>query len=313
MDQLTPSQRIVLTTSLVGERTALSYAQGKELSEQDYQRFLLAQEFGRPVPAEQAKVRHLRQVHLEMARLITLGLTNKAVAKAMGMSEQTIRIAKNSPAFQSLLSEMMGERDKSAFDIGGKLGQLAVQGIATLEEILNDDNVEAVTKKDIAFETLDRLGYGKVTRIDQRSLSGALPSEELDAIKQRVRGRSTVYRVDGDQAPEVPEAAGAGAKARVAISGPSGEVAEEAAGEADLLTVAEVERELVSAGLDLGPAKSGAGGGGEAELPAGGDGEASATLRPGGAEALARPASSHSGDSLAPGSLPDGAALRAAE
>lgn len=159
------------------------------LTEDELIRLNLAREYGYDRNTN-TTVATLRERHREIARLMCVGFSSKQIAELLGIHSQTVYLVKNSPAFQSMLSELSAGRDADAMRLNTKLRMLAAQGLDRLQEIADDPEFKDYQfLHSLAKDALDRSGHGVISK--SVNLNASTTAEELAKI------RETVYASEG--------------------------------------------------------------------------------------------------------------------
>ena len=130
--------------------------------------------------------------HHEIARRIILGENNKAIAEALGLTDQQISNVRNSPVVKDKLAIMRAARDAGTIDLSREIQDLAPIALARIREALEEGKTlgRELSGSSILREAnsvLDR-EIGKPTQtINTRNINAHLTLEDIEAIKQRAK------------------------------------------------------------------------------------------------------------------------------
>lgn len=115
-------------------------------------------------------IRHIRESHHNIARLLALGLSNRDVAARLGYTESRISVLKHDPSVAELIATYTKEKHESWREHVDAVNADAVRGMGIgmrnmadrLEAL--DENPDAIPLPLVARITsdlMDRFGYGK--------------------------------------------------------------------------------------------------------------------------------------------------------
>lgn len=127
---------------------------------------------------------HLWERHKEIARLLVSGVSQQEIAKRLSLSESWVSIVCNSPIFQQYLSSLRGRVEVGLADVRATINEGAVQSATLLLNMLKKDDVNHQTKAKIAFDFLDRAGYGAIKTVRNENLTVTMTSSDIEEIKQ---------------------------------------------------------------------------------------------------------------------------------
>lgn len=115
-------------------------------------------------------LRHIREAHHNIARLLALGLTNRAVAEHLGYTESRISVLGQDPSVRELIETYRREKHErylEQIDIihadATRAMKTGIRNVAERFDALND-NPDAIPLREVATVTsdlMDRFGYGK--------------------------------------------------------------------------------------------------------------------------------------------------------
>jgi DNA-binding CsgD family transcriptional regulator len=141
-----------------------------------------------PTTGRRYQLSALSDMHKEIARRLVLGEKRYEIAKALGVSRETISIVKGSSIAQDYMRTLERERDNNAVDIGQQLVALCPAAMCVLENAVNGtlDGTDRDLRVKAAESILDRTGYAKQNRVDARVLhANVVTGEEITDIKRR--------------------------------------------------------------------------------------------------------------------------------
>lgn len=133
------------------------------------------------------RVSKMWEVHHEIARRLSLGEDNVAIAKSLGVSPAMVSYTKNSKPVQDKVAIMQGAMDADTVDLGIKIQQSAPRALRLIEDIIagTEDEASISLRARMADKHLDRAGYSPVKRL--QVASAQLTREDIEEIKERAR------------------------------------------------------------------------------------------------------------------------------
>lgn len=151
------------------------------------------------------RLKKVRAVHHQAARLVATGMPPQQVSLAVGWAPSRVYLLKDDPAFQELVAFYMKQESELSIDVRSRMLSLGLDAVSELHDRLEDDpeSMSNKTLLEIATMALDRSGHQP-----GRSASGssALDSSDIKTIKEaaasRERGRVFEY-VPQDSRPPV--------------------------------------------------------------------------------------------------------------
>ena len=170
---------------LIGEATELSLADLK-----------VYEELG---PSEPPTVDKVALRHHRIADLLASGRSNREVAYLCGVHPQTVQHLTRNAAFRELVEAARRELVDTDKILSGQLQELAVDGLAALQQQVRDGDITGDTLRKVTEGALDRVGLGPTKRIEKRSLH-----VNVDTIR---RVRETVQKeeaADFSSSPQRP-------------------------------------------------------------------------------------------------------------
>lgn len=131
----------------------------------------------------------------EMARLVMLGISNKAIAERLSISKRQVAAIRNSSLFRQYVDELNALRDQAFIDNTEELEQLIPYAIDTYREVLEKQEGTPTLRVKVAGQVLDRTGLSAIQRSVVQKADLHLTAQDLleireraTAIKQRQQG-----------------------------------------------------------------------------------------------------------------------------
>lgn len=150
-----------------------------------------------PVETSQApKLARLRQIHHEIARMLSSGLTETEVAASTGYSQSRISILKADPSFKELLAYYASRQEEIFVDVRKRLAMLGTDAVAELQDRLDfkPDSLTNTQLIEITKASLDRAGFNPVAKSE--SVQVLLTGDELAQMKSKLQGGADVRVVE---------------------------------------------------------------------------------------------------------------------
>jgi transcriptional regulator with XRE-family HTH domain len=137
------------------------------------------------VEKRQYNVKQLWEAHHEMLRRLALGESNGEVARALGITPQTVSNIRNSPMGREKLNALQEGIDKDMVIISRRIEKFAPVALDLLEGIIEGREEEASIqlRAKSAESYLGRAGYGPVHKV--HSLRETLSRSDIERIKER--------------------------------------------------------------------------------------------------------------------------------
>lgn len=157
-----------------------------------------------PTGTRQYTIQRVWERHHEIKRLLLLGLSNKVIAKRLGVTPQNISDVRNSPIFQEQLAVLEAARDAESVDISKVLLEDAPKSIKLLHDV-RDGKLDATLqlKVSVAQDLLNRVPQtAKVTNVRGEIAHGIFTPEDINQMKERANEAKQRARVF--QAEQVP-------------------------------------------------------------------------------------------------------------
>ena len=131
------------------------------------------------------RLQKLSDRHHEIARLLTLGLSNKEIAQQLGLDPSTISQVKSSPLLRAKVEELSQGRDENTKDIRASFEDLAPQAIEALQTMVRneDGSIMGSTQLNAAKYVLEVLGHSPVRQNKHVVISTAVDPTRLLEIR----------------------------------------------------------------------------------------------------------------------------------
>lgn len=121
--------------------------------------------FGPKYQLKEIRARHQLIMQLQLA-----GISQVKIAAALNMTAQQVCNVQNSDMYRAAFAKMQELTANKVIDrvvgIRERIEKMAGTSLDVLDEILKDDMAENKVKADIAFDILDRSGYGAPQRVE---------------------------------------------------------------------------------------------------------------------------------------------------
>lgn len=127
----------------------------------------------------------LRARHHAIARMMVAGAKDVEIGRAVGCSQQTLSLLKDSPAFMALYLEYAAMADEAAVDMKARLTAAAGLGLDEITRRLVEAPEQVPTKdlREITTNLLDRSGHGPTQKVE--SVNAILTLEDIRELKSR--------------------------------------------------------------------------------------------------------------------------------
>ena len=133
------------------------------------------------------KVTDIQAVHHNIIRELFKGKSNRLIALELGVSEVFVSNVKNSPAVQDRLRVLEIAADAEAVDVRKELIRRAPAALETLRELMEEKTTAGPLKARIAFDHLDRAGFGAIKQVETKNLHAHkfIDEDDIKMLKQR--------------------------------------------------------------------------------------------------------------------------------
>lgn len=128
----------------------------------------------------------LRERQRAIMRLKMGGLSNKAVAEAVGCTPQTVCVTMSSGIAVNAMAKLHEAADLDVVDIQKQLRKMAPDCLRNLEQVLNGTMpVTPELKVKTSQDVLDRIGVSKIQQVHTVNMSGHFTGDDLAEMKRR--------------------------------------------------------------------------------------------------------------------------------
>ena len=146
---------------------------------------------------------HLWERHKEIARLLLSGMTQQEIARKLDFSESWLSIVCNSPIFRKYLDSLRSRVETGLADVRETINQGAVLSANVLLGMLKQTDVSPATKAKVAFDFLDRAGYGAIKTVRNENLNVHLTGDRLQQLKEERDRLLNQSRIDTTSIVEI--------------------------------------------------------------------------------------------------------------
>lgn len=163
---------------------------------------------------ESGALKDLTPRHRAIMRAVLKGMSAGEIAEVSGLTERAVRMIVGSEIFQKELLKLEARADDECIsgvvDVRAKIKELSGVSIDVLDKILRDRMMHPKLRADIAFDILDRDGYGAVKKVEE-SIAVSLVDATVSAFAKRkaklVADNAPIIEVEGvEEKPAAPEA-----------------------------------------------------------------------------------------------------------
>jgi DNA-binding CsgD family transcriptional regulator len=140
-----------------------------------------------PASNRRFEIQEMWERHHQICRLAVLGLKQKAIAEALGITEQTVSNTLNSTIVKRHLNVLRDTADLAAVDVAAEIRALAPLATRRLKEVLENDDADTKVQVGVAQDILDRAGHSAIRKVQSENLHAHLSLEEIEEIKARAR------------------------------------------------------------------------------------------------------------------------------
>jgi len=153
------------------------------------------------------QIQKLQDNHREILRLAAIGHKPGEIAQMMGMTQLMISNVLGSELGKAHLNELHETRDDIFLKTAKELEDLLPKATAVFHEILSKEvATNPMQRHRVAESLLDRVGFGKHTKVEQTSTNTSLDLTELARIREKAKERRAAESVNVSKA--LGEAAG---------------------------------------------------------------------------------------------------------
>ena len=133
-------------------------------------------------------IKQLWQRSHEIINLALTGMSNKDIAKVLGITPMAVSTTLNSELGMKKLSSMRKLKDDNAVKVADEINELTKKALTIYNDIFDapTDQVSYKLKKETADTVvLDMAGHRAPTKIDTRSMHFTASLEEIEEFKRR--------------------------------------------------------------------------------------------------------------------------------
>lgn len=135
---------------------------------------------------EHVGMKEIQNKHRELIRRLATTYKKTEIAKALGVSLQTVVNLSKSPMIQREVQKLQDKRDEEFIKIDGELRDLEPECVSVLKDVLTDGTVEKSLKAKVAITVLkDMNGHQAVKKVEHLEKDKYLSENQLDAIKKK--------------------------------------------------------------------------------------------------------------------------------
>ncbi len=149
-------------------------------------------------PRKTFEVKEMWDKHLEISRLLLLGMSGRDIAEQLGVTEVMVSYTKNSRVVKDRLAIMRSARDADTIDLAKRINDFGPTCLNLLEDIIKgkgegvDANLGMRAK--YADKHLGRMGHGEIKKLQQASVH--LTPDEIEEIKDRAKNSGVVINAE---------------------------------------------------------------------------------------------------------------------
>lgn len=132
------------------------------------------------------QIKEIHQRQREMARLASMGISNKEIAATLNITPQNVSDNINSPLLRAHINDLQASKDGDVVAQARRLSQLASQAIDNIEKGINGE--AELTDRDrmkLSTDVLDRVGLGKTINISGKVIHGHMTVADIEDLKER--------------------------------------------------------------------------------------------------------------------------------
>lgn len=165
---------------------------GRELEDADVQK-LHNMSFG-DLGSRASPIKRLKHSHHNLARLVADGVREEEISAVTGYSSSYISSIKHDPAFTQLVTYYAEQKGTVYLDVHQRLSTLSLDAVDELQSRLAEtpETFQNRELKELAEMGLDRVGFGKATRIDHNHTVALVDPAQIARMKSDLRSRSNV-------------------------------------------------------------------------------------------------------------------------
>jgi hypothetical protein len=153
-------------------------------------------------------LKKLKHSHHNLARLVADGVREEEISAVTGYSSSYISAIKHDPAFEQLVVYYTEQKGAVYLDVHQRLSTLSLDAVDELQSRLAEtpETFQNRELKELAEMGLDRVGFGKATRVDHNHTVALVDPAQIARMKSDLRSRSNVAPlITGNQGPVLGE------------------------------------------------------------------------------------------------------------
>jgi hypothetical protein len=164
----------------------------RELEDADVQK-LHDMNFG-DLGSRASPLKKLKHSHHNLARLVADGVREEEISAVTGYSSSYISSIKHDPAFLQLVAYYTEQKGQVYLDVHQRLSTLSLDAVDELQSRMAEQPEVFQNRelKEIAEMGLDRVGFGKATRVDHNHTVALVDPAQIARMKSDLRSRSNV-------------------------------------------------------------------------------------------------------------------------
>jgi DNA-binding CsgD family transcriptional regulator len=132
------------------------------------------------------EIKQLWQRQHEIIRMALIGMDNKDIARALGITKESVSMTLNSQIVKEKLSLMRAVRDAETIDVAQEITKLYRPALQVYEDILAGEQISMNLKKQVADTVLMDIGGHKApTKIQGNFAHAHLSREDIAELVRR--------------------------------------------------------------------------------------------------------------------------------
>ncbi len=139
----------------------------------------------------------LGDAHREIIRLYALGMPIQDIAAQMNCSRHHVRYVVNSPLGMLMREDLANRRDDAVVDVATTLAKMCPKAVELMGEVMEGkfDGASLPLRIRVCESILDRAGYGRVTKSENRNLNASLTAEDILMLQERAANEAAAIGV----------------------------------------------------------------------------------------------------------------------
>lgn len=144
------------------------------------------------------EIKDLQDRHHEMIRMKLKGFDNIAIAEALDVTPENVSVVLNSNIAKQHIAALQGKRDERCVDFLTSMEQMLPKIHELYSNVIEEDKRITPQRERMARDLLDRVGYGKVTKVEGRVRHAHLTMEDIAGIKEGARASVRTIENEAD-------------------------------------------------------------------------------------------------------------------